>query len=65
MITHYSNATCTEKAYDHLQLNLQIQRSALLDNVMLRAGNLKSGSVFSKGFYHIKATACGCMKHVH
>ena len=44
--------------YYTLQSSLQILRSALLDDGTLRVDNLKSGSVFIEGFYHIKASAC-------
>ena len=40
--------------YYTLQYSMQIQSSALLDNGTLPAGDFKSGSVFIKGFYHIR-----------
>ena len=43
--------------YYMLQSSLQILYSALLDDGMSRAGDLKS-YVIIQGFYHIKVTAC-------
>ena len=46
------------KNYFALQSNLHIQCSALLNDGMSYAGDFKSGSIFIKGFYHIKGTTC-------
>ena len=40
--------------YYSLRSNLHIERSAVLDDVTSRAGDLKSGCVFIEGFYQNK-----------
>ena len=58
----------TAYMYYRLWSSLQILRSVVLDDGTSRAGDLKSGSVLSRGFYHIKTTACVWyvyMLHVH
>ena len=40
--------------YYSLRSNLHIERSALLDDVTSRAGDLKSDCVFIEGFYQNK-----------